>query len=462
MTVRTTPRDGRIRQLTDLIVAGEFSPDAVEAVVAAGLAAYAIDRAGGHHHALDPRLHNSRLVAAARHVAIRRATAGLVKGWDAVGIDTLLFKGFYLAEFVYPEASWRAYSDVDLALRSREGLTTEGLARLAASVAREHGFEVVWRFGEEASLDSHHDPAYNGHELLQLVHRATGTDVDAHRRLVHNNVNLRRQSLKGEALTSSVWEHALRRELQGIPVYVPSPIDAALVGLITARSWSGDRHALRPHDPLDLDMLMRHGGFGQQALLTRARELGLLATTRLFLKRCDLRSGKVELHEPSALRAFWLDTLLVSERGHRGLSQASAAVTGVPGSVLAVLREVPMVARHVARWRSGAGRSQPERSAGVDPDAGEAPAADRRAGPRRLDRRTWRSTQLGVRRALKLLGADPDEQHELALTCAYHSLLRRGFTVTRHERAGATWLAYEGQRLPADQLLGGARGASSR
>ncbi|HZX00257.1 MAG TPA: nucleotidyltransferase family protein, partial [Trueperaceae bacterium] len=316
--MRTTHTEDRQRQVTDLIVAGEMAPDAIDAVVAAGLAAYAMDRIGDQQQSLDPRLHRSRLVAAARHAAIRRATASLVRAWDEAGIDTLLFKGFYLAEFVYPDPSWRAYSDVDLAVRSRADLSLSEVARLAAEVAARHEFEVVWWHGEEERLDSHHDRAYNGHELLQLAHIPTGTSVDAHRRLVHSNVSVRRQSDKGERLTRSVWERATASEFEGATVYLPAHIDSALVGLIAARSWSGDRHALRPHDPLDLDMLMRRGGF-----------------------------GRVELREPSPARAFWYDALLVSERGHRGLAQFSAAAAAAPGRVMAVLRELPAAARQV-------------------------------------------------------------------------------------------------------------------
>src|SRR5690606_29120140 len=197
-------------------------------------------------------------------------------------------------------------------------------------------------------------------------------------------------------------------------------------------------------------MLMRRGGFGRVELLDRAAELGLVATTRLFLGRCDLRSGRVELRKPSPARAFWYDALLVSERGHRGLAQFSAAVAAAPGRVMAVLRELPAAARQVRRARA---RLEPS---WLEPE----PAISVRAEARRLNRRTWRATQLGVRRALKLLGIDPGAHRELALACTHDSLLRRGFQVTRHGAPGDSWLEFSGQRLPVDQLLRGSVAAA--
>lgn len=448
MSVRASRTGTWQRQVTDLIVAGEMAPDAVDAVLEAGLAAYAIDRSAHQNHpvASDPRLAASRLIATARHAAIRSATAALVRAWSEVGIDTLMFKGFYLAEFVYPEPSWRPYSDVDLALRSTVGLAPAELAALAAGVAADHGFHVAWHLGEPETIGSHHDPGYNGHELLLLVHEATGANVDAHRRLVHSNVSRRPQSDKGEILTRTVWDAASLAEFEGVPVYLPAPVDSALVGLIAARSWSGDRHALRPHDPLDLDMLLRHGNLDRSALVARARELGLSATARLFLRRCDPRIGRVDLRVPTAVEAFTYDLMLVTERSHRGLARLWADVAAAPGTVMDVARELPGAMRQVAALRTGGAPSRPAEAAnGVD---------------RPLDRRTWRSTQLGVRRALRLMGIAPEERRELALACLHASLIARGYAVTRHGSGEQTWLAYRSERLPTDLLERGSARAT--
>src|SRR5690606_22273410 len=130
------------------------------------------------------------------------------------------------------------------------------LATSAAAEARRHGWHVSWYLGEGGSVSSYHDAEYDGHELLQLVHEATGISLDAHRRFIHKNVNLSRRRDVGDAITGKVWAAAVRGDLEGVPVWLPDPLDAALVGLIAARSWSGDRYRLRPHDLLDLEALM--------------------------------------------------------------------------------------------------------------------------------------------------------------------------------------------------------------
>lgn len=428
----------RERHVTALLLAGQMAPEAVGDIVEAGLAAYALDRLGDgavHDAAL---LRSARLMAGVRHAATRGRTIELVRAFRDVGIDSLLFKGFYLAEFLYPEPNWRPYSDVDLVLRSSSGASPHQVAGVAAAAARDAGFKVVWHLGETPTVHSFHDPRYNGHELLQLVHPDTGTSVDAHRRLVHSNVSLRPQSDMGEILTRRVWEASETVELGGVPVYVPAAIDSALVGLITARSWSGDRHAVRPHDLLDLDVLMRRGGFGRAELLARAGELGLTATTTLFLRRCDPVSGSLDLRTPTRTRAFVYDAQLLGERGHRGLAQAGAALTAAPGRLLDVVRELPSVAKQVARVRAG----HPPRWSSV----GEFPNG------RPLDRRTWRATQVGVRRALRLLGMPPEGHRELALASLHGSIARRRFELNRIDQAGRTWFEFQGRELPLDQL----------
>src|SRR5690606_4683255 len=274
--------------------------------------------------------------------------------------------------------------------------------------------------------------------LLQLVHVDSGAYVDAHRRLVHSNVTRRPQSSKGEVLTSQVWDAARPVDFGGVPVYVPAAVDSALVGLMVARSWSGDRHALRPHDYLDLDLLMQHGRFGHRELMARARELGLTATARLFLLRCDPAARRLDLRAPGRARAFVYDALLVGERSHRALARAGAALSTAPAQALHVVRELPSVARQAARVRAG---HRPRWSTFGLP-----------ADPPVLDRRVWRATQVGVRRALKLTGVRPESQPELALACLYGSVRRRGYDVERFEAGGRTWFEYRGQVLPVGQL----------
>src|SRR5690606_11222431 len=130
----------------ELVVAGRLTEEAIESILDAGLAGYAVERlagtatrqagtvpdpAAGSAHPLvaDPRIKRGRLLLAARHATLRRAVVELLDAWRQAGIETLLVKGFYLAEFVYPDPSMRLYSDIDLALRSSDA---EPLTDLAA------------------------------------------------------------------------------------------------------------------------------------------------------------------------------------------------------------------------------------------------------------------------------------------------------------------------------------------
>lgn len=431
------------RHVTDLVIAGQVSADGIDTLVGAGLAGYAVDRlrssGGGPEDLLnDQRLHHGRMAAAARHATVRRAAAALIRAWREVGIESLLFKGFYLAEFVYPDSSWRKYSDVDVALRSATGMGQRAMAATAAEVAERNGWRVLWRLGEPESVAGHHHSDYDGHELLQLFHTDSGISLDAHRRLVHSNVNRRHRRGKGEAVTQRVWSASKPATLDGVPVAVPAPLDAALVGLIAARSWSGDRHRLRPHDLLDLDSLMAAGQFGREQLMARASELGLAATTRLFLRRCDPTARTLDLRKPSALEANIYDALILADRSPRGLEQLYYAALLLPGKLLVTLQEYPHVVRRLRRWR--AGHSQ-DPVATVDVVNGK-----------RLDRRTWMDVQYAVRRSLQLNGVRSEDERELALACLQAALRRRGHVLESRSEHARIWFEYEGEVLSLDWL----------
>src|SRR5690606_14264745 len=158
--------------VTDLVVGGHLSVDSIDAVIEAGLAGYAVERLSGPHQGpgstdllADARLGRARLKLAARHATVRRSVIELLDAWREVGIEALLFKGFYLAEFVYQDSSIRTYSDVDVGLRSKKGLSLPELATSAAAEARRHGWHVSWYLGEGGSVSSYHDAEYDGHEL---------------------------------------------------------------------------------------------------------------------------------------------------------------------------------------------------------------------------------------------------------------------------------------------------------
>ena len=427
------------QQVSDLILGGVLDEASIVTIVDAGLAGYAVQRLStaksseqppGQLLSTDQRLQHGKLLAAARHATVRRVVLELVTAWRAAGIETLLYKGFMLAEFVYPDTSWRQYSDVDLALRGSASDTPGTLAARAVELAADLGWQVVWRFGEAPSIESHHDSDYNGHELLLLQHLATGVNVDVHRRLVHSNLTLGRQGGKAEAITKRVWKAASEAEFGAVKVWLPAPVDSALIGLIVGRSWSGDRYALRPHDLLDLELLMKVGGLSHEQLLQRARQHGVVRTTKLFLRRCDPLTGTLDLRAPNDAEVFCYDLLLIMERGHRGLQRFVRDLAAFPSLLQETTREL------FAALRTGRTTTPARRLDVIKP----------------LDRRTWRRSQAAVRRALRLLGTSAEREPRRAVELLQASLTKRGYDVRLEQSRGRMWLEHDGQALPFDLL----------
>lgn len=463
--------DERLRRLSGLLLDGELDESSVDDVVKAGLASYALHHAAAGADvddarrppelAEDPRLQRGKLLAGVRHKAIRQLIVELVAAWHEAGIETLLYKGFMLAEFVYPDPTWRAYSDVDVALRSSDAASPAELAAAAADVARRSGWQVIWRHGEPSDVHSHHDASYDAHELLLLHHRERGVNVDAHRRLVHNNVSSRSPGAKAERITRQVWAAAERRELDGTEVRIPTAADSALVGLIAGRSWSGDRYQLRPHDLLDLKALFSSGTLDRDGLMRRAGELDMTRTARLFLRRCDPLEGVLDLRTPRGYEVFLYDTLLMGERGHRGLQRFAHDLSEFPSLSLETARALFIAVAAAA--------AAPEELLGAEEDSLESTgqlrsstgsSAGRAGVAKPLARRLWRRSQVAVRRALKILGTTPERERTLALHVLATTLARRGHDVRLVRREGRAWLEHAGRPLRPD-LLGAARATTS-
>src|SRR5690606_38305783 len=92
----------------------------------------------------DPRLRpRDRRAAFARRQWLKWEVAPLLTALREAGIEALLFKGFHLAEFVYPVPGSRFHSDVDLVLR-------EGGIEQAGRIARELGWRGTPDPGDEA------------------------------------------------------------------------------------------------------------------------------------------------------------------------------------------------------------------------------------------------------------------------------------------------------------------------
>ncbi len=443
-----------------LLVGGSVDLTDVAELIDQGLASVALRAAsavegtssgGGLDAAARSDLSAARRDALVRHAAVRTAVAPLLSGWRAAGIDVLVFKGFYLAESVYADSADRAYSDVDVALRAAPGSPAVGpaaLAQLAADVAASTGWRVLWRYGEEDRAGALHQARYDGHELLQLVHARTGIQLDVHRRLVHNNVNVARAPVAAERITAAVWDAAVTIQLAGASVKAPAFVDSALVGLIASRSWSGDRHELRAHDYLDLAALMEAGAIGREQLLERARELGMARTTRAFLTRCDPSRSVLHARPPGAFERFTLDLRMVPERWPRGLATRARRVSRHWEEAVATARVWPVVGAEVSRWRRGELRL-PE--PGASAAGGSAP-----------DHRTWRDVQVGTRRALQLRGIDASAHPLLAVACLATAAARRGLAVEPVVAGGHLRLLATGEPLPLTHLGAPVGGSATR
>lgn len=386
-----------------------------------GLVGLAAERAP---EAAPARLVAARAVAKREHERNRALFRDLAGAWAQDGIDTLLFKGFALAEFVYPDASWRPYSDIDAAIDERH-------LESAHAAALRLGWRCLWRQGQRADAWSHHGDDYHGHELMLLEH-PSGLRLDLHRRLLHNNDNRVARYPHQERISAAVWKAAARADLGGVSVLVPSNDDMALVGLVLNRYWSGDRYELRATDFLDLQWLMElaptQTGGGDtilrarerlRGLRRRAAELGCARTLEAFLRRCDPFEGALRLTPLTARQVARLDLELATEHGHRPLLRLPRDAGELLSLALGAARELPGVYR-AQRDLSGSDRATAALTEGAPVDG------------RHLTHRLWRSRRAAVGAALKLLGRDSttSEGSDLLALSLGRSLRRAGIDVS--------------------------------
>jgi hypothetical protein len=395
-----------------------------ETLIDSGLAGYAVARANEAGDALDGRVKAARVALAGRHLATKQLVAELFGAWVDEGIDVLLFKGFALAEFVYIDPTWRTYSDVDVLLRAPADGDWVGQTARAAAVAAALGFKVYGRPEHSVEFDSLYGDSYTGPSVLQLVHIRTGTNLDVHRRVIHNSHHESRRVSLQERITSAVWLDSRCVSLAGVQIRIPSSVDSALVGLILHRSWSTDSSRLRPQDYLDLDTLSVLFD-DQGALIRRADELGCTATLHHFLRRCNPATLTLDLRPPNAITRFWYDVLMTPEHGNRTLVVRAHELRHLPKRSLRTFLEMSNVAMHLRRWRS----SPPQVWPGEElPDGSSA-----------LDREAWRLAQFAVRRAFQINGVlHPERRPDVAQAALLYSLRRRGVPVKRVVRGLAT------------------------
>lgn len=354
-------------------------------------------------HPLRPRLKPRVIAASARHAALRLALQRLFAAWNAAGITPLLFKGFYLAEFIYPLPAARSYGDVDVLIAETQG-------KLAALLARQQGWLELWSTCHPPTMLSLHDASYCGHELVQLYHPELGVQLDVHRRILHNLHNQLSEVSQQERITAQALAASRPQRWGGVTIATLAPVDSLLVGLVLNRCWSGDGWALRPHDYLDFQLLQARFKLTRTALEQRAAELGCRRTLACFLTRCNPLEARLTLTPPGFWRRQVYHLRILAERRHRGVAALKAGLRELPEQCLELVRAWPLTRRALCQLRY---------QGGLRPLPGE--------GKRLLSYREWQALRRGVRRALRLQIGRRHPHYPAAYLLALHDgLTRRG------------------------------------
>lgn len=305
---------------------GHGQPPPIEVLRTTHLAAYGYT-ALPRTDPVRPSLRPDYIATLGRHQRIKREIIPLLRAWRAAGIDVLLFKGFQLAEFVYPLPGARFHGDVDV-------LIPRDAQALASRVARSLG----WHESGRQTVGPMHS-----HNAFTLVRASGATMIDVHSEIIHvvlpwNAVQRR--------VTDQVWRRSQVRWWEGLDVREMCPVDMVLIGLVLQRCWSGDGWQLKPHDVIDYRYIAARHGVDSASLRARARELGCERTFEIFATRCDPGSSRLELAAPRAVRRWRWNAKAFPERGLLGGSElALARLFGAPSGARAALGMIPTVLR---------------------------------------------------------------------------------------------------------------------
>jgi hypothetical protein len=336
--------NGPWRALARFLVDGGSVPEPT-LLASHGLEALAYLRVDPSHpeHA---RWRTAYLRRVATHLAIRSELVPLVQAWRADGIDVLLFKGFYLAEFQYPTPAERFYKDVDI-------LVPEGAAGRARQIAVDLGWSVpASRTGATSTnLNSHMD----------AILRRGLVSIDLHRFVVHGGD---RDERVPRRYTAAAWAASREVAWEGTTVRVLDPRDDALMGLVVGRAWSHDGWRLKATDYRDLHLLAERTGLTRDDLAARAAELGCTRTLELLLARCDPWRGYLDMRPPTPEQVRWWWRATAEERGRRRtlgfLRLPGLSAVGLAAALPGLMRARRLVRRHpdpetlVANVRSAA------------------------------------------------------------------------------------------------------------
>jgi hypothetical protein len=350
----------------------------------------------------DPELRRAYLAALARHQDIKRELIPLIKAWRAAGIETLLFKGFFLSEFVYPVPGMRFHGDVDLLVRPEQGAA-------ALRIAQGLGWTRPWMPRHLGDPDA---------AFLAYLHRPEGVALlDVHQLLAPAS---RWWSRRQRWITDAVWTASVAQEWEGTVVHLPSMADAIVVNLALERATVDRGVGFKSHDPVDLHHLMARGPATLEEARRRARELGCRRTLEGFLRLCRPSAEPVPaVTLPVRARLEWM-TPAFWESGYLHVPPPLLRAVRAPALAWGIARVLPLLfgVRRVLRRH----RDVREVLAHLTPP--KAPAARSSASTRR---RTVRGIYWAVR--LLPLGSETGRclQRSLAV---YAALRRQGWPVT--------------------------------
>lgn len=377
-------------------------------------------------HPARPRFRADYLNGLARHLSIKAEVAPLLAAWHAAGIEALLWKGFYLAEFVYPIPGTRFHGDVDVLLHPRD-------LRRAARIAAELG----WTGGR----DPPGRPNAFRHYAYGLIRPGGATLLDIHRYVLHRPAPW---TIRPKHVTEALWNGSIETDWEGATVWLPHPVDAALICLILHRAWGSDRWSFKPHDFLDFRYLIEREGVDRTALESRAHELRCGRTLALTLDRCDPWAGRFEPGSPSPARAWRFDILTLSEHAPHGCQQWFGRALRAPSLIRDTLRALPLVVR-VRR----AARHQPDLHRLM---ATLTPAIP----PRRSAARRRRRLVEGIRWATWIVRDPRIGRCVIRSLAIYRALRQQGWQVEfvsgirrdANGLIGHAWVELDGQVLP--------------
>ena len=347
----------------------------------------------------------------ARHLAYKAALRDLFSAWNTAGVTPLLFKGFYLAEFVYASPAMRVYNDVDVYVEP------EHVDR-ACAVATHAGWHVAWRAdGRDERFWAQRGPSH-GHEVAELRLGHLGLKLDLHRRLVHNSHARVRWHRVQTRLTDAAVRAAIVTPWEGLRVRLPLPVDAVVFGLALNRCWSADAWRVKPRDYVDIEALRDRCGVTREALLDRAKELGVSRTVAIYLRHCDPYRRTLVLEQPR-WKARWWNLLVVTERGFHDLVRDAMGVRdfvadNVNGT-LALVRTGSVAARAIDFARR---RTPIDEWVARYPEGGSPRVA--------IGRQQWRRFVRAIHRHQRIRRVDPSERPTVATLAAFAWLRLHG------------------------------------